>query len=186
VSRLRYLLAAAAIGALSLVTKPASSAAAKQEETYRAPLALWYGVALGTTWVPYVLMRHCTGYGCSGFFVLPLLRFGMMWAPALVHWNRDQVGRGLLSLGGQAAALVVGAVVGDALLQPFPCRSTDVDGQPTECGSPARPAFDGWLVADLLWAATDVVLTPATVRVESAGITSLSIGSSLRRDGFQL
>jgi len=96
-----------------------------QTRSYRAPLALWYGITLSSTWVPYLIMRGCTDYDCMGMYFVILNRFGTAWAPPIVHWSRGRVGRGFVSLGGQLLAAVVGGTVGSALLEvrePATCK----------------------------------------------------------------
>lgn len=121
---------------------------ALEEVSYRGPLFAWYTVALVSTWAPYALIRDCTGWDCMAMALPPLIRLGTAWGPPIVHWNRSRIGRGFLSLGGQIAAVIAGAAAGDALL-------------------PEGRAFDGWFIADVVWAATDIMLTPATIAVEA-------------------
>jgi hypothetical protein len=156
---------------------------------YRGPLALWYGVALASTWLPYALARNCTDNGCLALVFPMMLRVGTAAGPPIVHWTRGQVARGFISLGGQITAVVVGAVAGDALLPaPPPCLHPDAD-MGRGCSNSARPAFDGWLIADVIWAATDVLLTPTTISSNApapraATTVSPSIGWS--RDGARV
>jgi len=134
--------------------------AQRDVRAYRAPLALWYGVALGVTWLPVLASSDCRGYGCLNLFAGPMLRFGFAFAPPIVHWRRGRVGRGFLSLGGQIAAVAIGASIGSAVDSAPPCRASSLDG--TGCPAELAP-FVGWLIADVVWAATDVVLTPDTI-----------------------
>lgn len=137
---------------------------------YQGPLALWYGIALGPAWLAYLAGRDCTDIGCTGVVILGIgPRVALSPAPAIVHWNRRRVGRGFLSLGGQIGAAALGAAAGEALLPERACENPggdELDG----CHLPR--AFDGWLIADILWATTDVLLTPGTIpENEPRGIT---------------
>ncbi len=179
--------------ALSLVSLQAQASepappSTPRTESYRAPLALWYGVALSTSWVPYLLMRGCTGYDCLGIYFVILNRFGTAWAPPIVHWTRGRVGRGFVSLGGQLLAAVVGGTVGSALLEPGTCKEPRNLEDSDDCPLASRAGFDGFLIADFLWAATDVLLTPPSIPRESSGLGSLRITSSPRgpSDGIEL
>lgn len=130
------------------------------ERSYRAPLALWYGVALGATWVPFAIWSGCRGVECTTLLIGPTLRLGFAFGPPIVHWNRGRVGHGFLSLGGQIAAVAIGAGTGSALSHDPKCPDTPDSSCPARVG----PLL-GWLVADAVWAAIDVVVTPATINV---------------------
>jgi hypothetical protein len=127
---------------------------------YRAPLALWYAVALSVTWLPILASSGCRGYACMDRLAGPALRIGLAFAPPIVHWRRRRLGRGFLSLGGQIAAVAIGAGVGSAVHQAPLCgsRQSDSDDCPPEFAS-----FLVWFIADVVWATTDVLLTPESV-----------------------
>ena len=124
--------------------------------TYRAPLAAWYGVAMAVTWIPVGIWSGCRGVECTALLVGPTLRLGFAFGPPIVHWNRGHVGRGFLSLGGQVAAVAVGAGVGSAVSHKPNCPDVPDSSCPADLGP-----FVGWLVADAVWAAVDVITTPA-------------------------
>jgi hypothetical protein len=158
--------------------------------SYRGPLALWYGVALASTWIPYPWHRNCIDDECSWYAFPFLFRPGTMWGPSIVHWTRGQTARGFVSLGGQITALVVGAIAGDSLLPaPPPCEHPAAGDELNKgCHSPARQAFDGWLIADVIWAATDVLLTPATIAADAPAPRSTTLSPSFgwSRDGARV
>ena len=129
---------------------------------YRAPLALWYAVALGVTWVPVLAASGCRGIECLWMNAGPTFRVGFAFAPPIVHWRRARIGRGFLSLGGQIAAAAIGASIGDAASKSPPCDSGNSDLD--DCPADLAP-FIGWFIADAVWAATDVLLTPDTIDV---------------------
>jgi hypothetical protein len=67
-----------------------------------------------------------------------------------------------LSIGGQAAAVAIGASIGSAAQKDIQCASTNSDDD--HCPPELAP-FVGWFIADVVWAATDVLLTPNTIDV---------------------
>jgi|GEM_PF-4115940 len=134
---------------------------ARDVRPYRAPLAVWYAVTLGVTWLPVAAAAGCRGTECLWMQVGPTFRIGFAFAPPIVHWRRARIGRGFLSLGGQAAAAAIGASIGDAVDKTPPCvPDSDVSDCPADL-----PPYIGWLIADVMWAATDVLLTPDTIDV---------------------
>jgi hypothetical protein len=86
------------------------------------------------------------------------LRLGFAFGPPIVHWNRGRVVHGFLSLGGQIAAVAIGANAGSALSHEPKCPDTPESSCPARMGP-----FFGWLVADVVWSAIDVIITPATI-----------------------
>jgi len=66
---------------------------------YRAPLALWYAVALGVTWVPVLAASGCRGIECLWMNAGPTFRVGFAFAPpdraleAGANWARVLVAR---------------------------------------------------------------------------------------------
>jgi len=145
-----------------LTRPPAAEAIERDIRPYRAPLALWYGVTLGVTWLPVLAASGCRGIECQWMLAGPTFRIGFAFAPPIVHWRRARIGRGFLSLGGQMAAAAIGASIGDAASKAPPCDSGNSDV--SDCPADLAP-FIGWFIADAVWAATDVLLTPDTIDV---------------------
>jgi hypothetical protein len=141
-------------------------------KSYRAPLAAWYGVAMAVTWIPVGIWSDCRGVGCTALLVGPTLRLGFAFGPPIVHWNRGHVARGFLSLGGQVAAVAVGASVGSAVSHKPNCPDVPDSSCPADLGP-----FVGWLVADAVWAVVDVITTPVNAVPAS---TSASVAPTLR------
>jgi len=129
---------------------------------YRTPLALWYAVTYSVTWLPVVAAAGCRGIECEWLTFGPTLRIGFAFAPPIVHWRRARIARGFLSLGGQVAAAAIGASIGDAASKAPPCDSGNSDV--SDCPADLAPLI-GWAIADAVWAATDVLLTPDTIDV---------------------
>jgi len=145
-----------------LVTEVVGNRMERDIRPYRDPLALWYAVTLGVTWLPVAAAARCRGIQCQWLTLGPTLRIGFAFAPPIVHWRRARIGRGFLSLGGQVAAAAIGASIGDAASKVPPCDSGNSDV--SDCPADLAP-FIGWFIADAVWAATDVLLTPDTIDV---------------------
>jgi hypothetical protein len=142
-------------------SEPAAESQAISEDTsYRAPVALLYGIGYTGTLSGFYLTRGERPYGLRvvGAIVLPSGVITTLFGPMLVHLDHGSLNKGLLSAGGQVAAAGVGILGGYGIAS---IAGADEPGTAMLVGGLSLHA--GWALFDTLVLAQDQRVVDRTI-----------------------
>jgi hypothetical protein len=198
-AHIRWLLAGPAAVAFALFSDPVSaqesappppSEPAAESETisadtsYRAPVALLYGIGYAGTLSGFYLTRGARPYGLrlAGAIVLPSGIITTLFGPMLVHFDHGFLNKGLLSAGGQVVAAGVGIAGGYGIAS---IAGADERGTAMLVGGLSLHA--GWALFDTLVLARDERVVDRTIPAPTYTLSLLPVpgGGVEARAGFR-